>query len=66
MLSISIRLDLRDGGNAVFKDSHLLFNYFSQLTGILIGAAVALALIGIVICLVYRKVKQSSKCVPRA
>lgn len=35
--------------------------FLSQLTGIAIGAAVALFLIGIVVFVIYRRVKQSSK-----
>ncbi|XP_060106663.1 patatin-like phospholipase domain-containing protein 7 isoform X3 [Heteronotia binoei] len=37
----------------------------TMLTGIIIGAAVALTLIGIVVCLVYRKVKQSKQPQPQ-
>jgi len=37
------------------------YEFLSQLTGIAIGAAVALFLIGIVVFVIYRRVKQSSK-----
>ncbi|XP_015278588.1 PREDICTED: patatin-like phospholipase domain-containing protein 7 isoform X1 [Gekko japonicus] len=37
----------------------------TMLTGIIIGAAVALSIIGIVVCLVYRKVKQSKQPQPQ-
>uniref|UniRef100_A0A8B9CR36 lysophospholipase n=1 Tax=Anser brachyrhynchus TaxID=132585 RepID=A0A8B9CR36_9AVES len=39
-------------------------NFFPQLTGIAIGAAVALLLIGIVVIVIYRRVKQSKQLQP--
>lgn len=43
------------------EDELLLSHFCPQLTGIAIGAAVALSLIGIVVYFVYKKVKESSK-----